>query len=70
MNWNFCLFFNIFVPKNMFLKSLNGPLFIWTLWLFFLEFPSSEITSTTLNIFFHINLGRFVGDGTHIIQRL
>jgi hypothetical protein len=46
----------------MFLKALNGPLFIWTLWVFFLGLPNFKMTLTTLNTSFHIDLGRFIGD--------
>jgi hypothetical protein len=46
----------------MFLKVLDGALFLWTLWVFFLGLPILKMTSTTLNTSFHIDLGRFVGD--------
>jgi len=62
MNYNFCLFFNFFVPKASFFKVLNGALFLWTLWVFFLQLPNLKMTSTTLNTSFHIDLGKFVGD--------
>jgi hypothetical protein len=44
------------------LKTLHGALFKWTLWVFLLGLPNKKMTSTTLNISFHINLGRFVDD--------
>jgi len=46
----------------VFLKALDGPLFIWTLGVFLLGLPNLKITLTTLNINFHIDLGRFVND--------
>jgi hypothetical protein len=46
----------------MALKVLNGAIFLKTLWVFLLGPPNSKMTSTTLNISFHIDLGRFVGD--------
>jgi hypothetical protein len=46
----------------MFLKALDGALFLWTLWVFFLGLPNFKMISTTLNLSFHKDLGRFVGD--------
>jgi hypothetical protein len=46
----------------MLLKVLNGTLFIWTLWVFFLRLPNSKMTSITSNTSFHIDLGRNVDD--------
>jgi hypothetical protein len=46
----------------MFLKALHGPLFIWTLWVFFLRLPNLKMTSTTLNTKKFIDLGKFVDD--------
>jgi hypothetical protein len=46
----------------MFLKVLDGTLFLWTLWVFFLRLPNQKLTSITLNTDFHIDLGRFVRD--------
>jgi hypothetical protein len=66
----FCLFFKKFVPKTYFLKILDEALFLWILWVFFLGFPNQKMTSATLNTSFHIDLGMFVGDWTHIIQIL
>jgi hypothetical protein len=40
MDYNFCLFFNFFVPKKYFLKVLDGALFLWTLWVFLLGLPN------------------------------
>jgi hypothetical protein len=62
MSCNFILFLKILIPKAYFLKVLDGALFLWTLWVFFLGFPSFKMTSTTLNTSFHIDLGRFIGD--------
>jgi hypothetical protein len=46
----------------MVLKVLDREIFLKTLGVFLLGLPNSKMTSTTLNICFHINLGRFVGD--------
>jgi hypothetical protein len=54
----------------MFLKVLDGALFLSTLWVFFLGLSNFKMTSTTLNISFHIDLTRFVGDSTCIVQIL
>jgi hypothetical protein len=54
--------FQKIVPKAYFLKVLDGALFLWTLWVFLLELPNQKMTSATLNIGFHIDLGRFAGD--------
>jgi hypothetical protein len=70
MSCNFCLLFNFFVPKTYFLKVLDGALFLWTLWVSFLRLPNQKMTLITLNTNFHIDLGRFVGDQTCIIQIL
>jgi p-aminobenzoyl-glutamate transporter AbgT len=37
----------------MFLKVLDGALFLWTLWVFLLGFPNKK--SATLNTSFHMN---------------
>jgi hypothetical protein len=70
MNCNFCLFFNFFVPKAYFFKVLDGALFLWTFWVFLLWLSNFKMTSTTLNISFHIDLGKFVSDWTCIIQKI
>ncbi len=70
MTYIFYFIFNFFVPKTYFLKVLDGTLFLWTLWVFLLGLPNLKMTLVTLNICFHIYLGRFVGDLTCIIQRL
>jgi hypothetical protein len=44
------------------LRLLDGALFLWTLWGFFLGLPNLKMASATLNKKFHINLGRFVSD--------
>jgi hypothetical protein len=44
------------------LKVLDGALFLWTLWVFFQGLSNLKMRSVTLNISFHIDLGRFVGD--------
>jgi hypothetical protein len=62
MSCIFCLFFKCFIPKTYFLKVLNGPLFIWILWVVFLGLPSFKKKLVTLNTNFHIDLGRFMGD--------
>jgi hypothetical protein len=62
MKFNFCLFFNFFVPKAYFLKVLDEALFLKTLWVSFLGLPNLKMTSATLNISSHIDLGSFVGD--------
>ncbi len=62
MNYNFCLFFNFFVPKYMFLKNLNGEIFLKTLWVFLLGLPNQKMTSATLNTSFQIDLRKFVND--------
>jgi hypothetical protein len=46
----------------MVLKVLDGEIFLKTLGVFLLGLPNSKMTSTTLNISSHIDLGRFVGD--------
>jgi len=46
----------------MFLKVLDGALFLWTLKVFLLKFPNFKMTLATLNTSFHIDLGRFVKD--------
>ncbi len=70
MSCNFCFFFNFFVPKNLYLKILNVALFFWTLWVFLLGLSNLKMALVKLNTSFHIDLGRFVGDSTCIIQRL
>ncbi len=55
MQFNF--FFNCFVPKAYILEVLDGALFFWTLWVFLLRLPNQEMTSTTFNTRFHIDLG-------------
>jgi hypothetical protein len=70
MSCNFSLFFNLFVPKAYFLKVLNGALFLWILWVFLLRLPNFKMTLITLYTNFHIDLGKFVGDRTSIIQIL
>jgi hypothetical protein len=74
--WN-CIWVAIFVcfsiflsQKHMFLKVLDGALFLWTLWVFLLGFSNQKMTLATLNTNFDIDLGRFVGDWTCIIQIL
>ncbi len=62
MNCIFCLFFKTFVAKAYFLKVLDGAVFLWALWVILLELPNQKMASTTLNINFHIDLGRFIGD--------
>ncbi len=64
----FVYFSNFFV--HMFLKVLDGALFLWTLWVFLLGLSNQKMTLATLNTDFHIDLGRFVGDWTCIIQIL
>jgi hypothetical protein len=54
----------------LFLKVLDGALFLWTLWVFLLELPNLKMTSNTLNTSFHIDFERFVGDWMCIIQIL
>jgi len=56
------LFFKTFVAKAYFLKVLDGVVFLWALWVILLELPNQKMASTTLNINFHIDLGRFIGD--------
>jgi hypothetical protein len=46
----------------MFLKVLDGEIFLNTLWVFLLEFPNLKMTLITLNTSFHLDLGRFVGE--------
>jgi hypothetical protein len=46
----------------MFLRVLNGALFLCTLWVLFLGLSNFKMTSATLNTSFHIDLGRFVYD--------
>ncbi len=68
---NTIFIFSISLSQNhMFLKVLDGALFLWTLWVFFLGFLNLKMTSITLNTRFHIDLERFVGDWTCIIQIL
>jgi hypothetical protein len=52
------------------LKVLDGASFLWTLWVFLLGLPNFKMTLITLNKKIHIDLGRFVGDWTCIIQIL
>ncbi len=54
----FLFYFQFF----LFLKVLDGALFLWTLWVFLLELPNLKMTSNTLNTSFHIDFERFVGD--------
>jgi hypothetical protein len=56
------LFFNFFVPKELFLKFLDGAISLWNLWVFLLGLPNQKMTLATQNTNFHIDLGRFVGD--------
>jgi hypothetical protein len=56
------LFFKKNSPKTYFWKVLDGALFLWILWLYFLRFPNQKMTSATLDTNFHIDLERFVGD--------
>ncbi len=44
------------------MKFLNGALFLWTLWIFLLGLLNQKMTLATLNISFHIDLRKFVGD--------
>jgi len=66
----FLFLFQFLCPKSIFLKVLDGALFLWTLWVFFLGLSNLKMASITLNTSFHIDLGRFVGDWTCIIQIL
>jgi hypothetical protein len=52
----------MFSPQAYFLKFLDGALFLWTLWVFFLGSPNLKMMSTTLNTSFHIDLGSFISD--------
>jgi hypothetical protein len=66
----FFFVFQFLCPKSIFFES-----FRWgNILLDFVGFPfrtsKLKLTSTTLNVSFHIDLGRFVGDWTCIIQRL
>jgi hypothetical protein len=70
MSCNFCLFFKEIVAKTYFLKVLNGALFLWILHVFLSRLLNQKMTSATLNISFHIYLGRFVGDWICIIHIL
>jgi hypothetical protein len=49
-------------PKTYFLKVLDGVIFLWILWAFFLGLPNQKMTLITSNTSFHMDLGRFVGD--------
>jgi hypothetical protein len=62
MSCNIFLFKKKIVPKTYFLKFLNGALFLWTLWIFLLGLLNQKMTLATLNISFHIDLRKFVGD--------
>jgi hypothetical protein len=62
MSCTFCLLFKKIVPNAYFLKVLDGALFLWVLQVFLLGFPNQKMTSATLNINFHIDLGRFISD--------
>ncbi len=66
----FVYFLVLLSQKHMFLKVLDGAIFLKTLWVFFLALPNSKMTLATLNTHFHIDLGRFIGDWTCIIQIL
>ncbi len=44
------------------MKVLDEALFLKTLWVSFLGLPNLKMTSATLNISSHIDLGSFVGD--------
>jgi hypothetical protein len=46
----------------MFLKNLNGEIFLKTLWVFLLGLPNQKMTSATLNTSFQIDLRKFVND--------
>ncbi len=62
MSCNFCLFFNFFVPKTYVFENSRWGIIP----LDFVGFPFRTSISknefVTLNITFHIYLGRFVGD--------
>jgi hypothetical protein len=70
MSCNFILFFNFFVPKPYVFESFKWGIIPKNLVGFFFELPNLKMTSTTLNTSSHIDLWRFVGDWTCIIQRL
>jgi hypothetical protein len=48
--------------KHIFLKVLDGAIFLKALWIFLLRLSNSKMTLTTLNTSFHMDLGRFVSD--------
>jgi hypothetical protein len=62
MSCNFCLFFNLFVPKVSFLKVFDGALLFWILWVFFLGLSNLKMTQTTLNTSFSHRFGKVIGD--------
>jgi hypothetical protein len=70
MSCNFYFIFQFFCPKSIFLESFKCSIIPMDLVGFLLGCPSKKMISTTLNIIFHIYLGRFIGDSTYIIQIL
>jgi hypothetical protein len=63
MSYNFCLFFNFFIPKKIFFENFKFGMILMD----FVGFPfrTSKLKndkSTTLNTSFHIDLGRVIGD--------
>jgi hypothetical protein len=50
--------------------ELCGYLFIKDSFVSSNELPNQKMTPATFNTSFHMDLGRFVGDWTHNIQRL
>jgi len=66
----FLFVLQFFGPKSIFFESFRWGISLWILWGFLLGLPNLKMTSATLNISFHINLGRFVNDWTCIIQIL
>jgi len=62
------VYFSTFLSQKHFFESFTWVIIHMDLVGFFLRLPNLIMTSITLNLSFHIDLGRFVGDSTCIIQ--
>jgi hypothetical protein len=62
MNYNFCLFFNFFVPKAYGFESVTWGIIHMDFVGFLFRTSKLKMTSATLKTSFHIDLGRFGDD--------